>query len=114
MLVLTLAGCGSTSASRAGRCARIWNEEPPADLSEGFDEAIVYRWTDKAGDDGCGVIFHSGRGSEWVIFGGVVDDGRVGHWSRVVGERWGEDSPEGGPTEPNVTVLPGGLLTVPS
>jgi hypothetical protein len=111
---MMLVGCDSTTASEPARCARIWNEEPPADLSERFDEAIVYRWTDKAGDDGCGVIFHSGRGSEWVIFGGGVDDGHVTHWSREVGEGWGEDSPEGDvPTDPNVVVRPGGRLVVP-
>jgi hypothetical protein len=112
VLVGVLSACTLTLAPDAGRCARIWNDQPPADLSESFDEAITYDWTDKADDDGCGVIFLSGDGRPWVIFGGVVENGRVGQWSRVDGERWGADSPEGdAPTEPNVVVLPGGILS---
>jgi hypothetical protein len=114
LLATPLAGCTSTGTSDAGRCAMIWNEDPPVDLSDRFDEAIAYRWIDEADDDGCGVVFVSGDGRPWTIFGGVVADDRVEHWSRVDGERWGEDSPEGGPTEPNVVVLPGGVLSVPA
>ena len=113
--VIALSVCSARPEPDAARCARIWNDRPGADLSDRFDEAIAYPWTDKAGDDGCGVIFVSGVGGPWVMFGGVVLDGRVGDWSRVEGERWGEDSPEGDvPTESNVVVLPGGLVSVPA
>jgi hypothetical protein len=79
-----------------------------------FSVAVVGSGTDKAGDDGCSVTFISDPGLEWVQFGGVVRNERVATWSRVAGERWGDDSPEGGPEEPNVVVLPGGLVTVPA
>jgi hypothetical protein len=114
LVLLAFSGCSSTPEPGAARCGRIWNDRPPADLDHRFDEAIVYRWTDKAGDDGCGVIFVFGAREPWVIFGGVVVDGRVGHRSRVDGARWGEDGPEGDvPREPNLVVFPGGLLSEP-
>ena len=113
VLVLVMVGCSATRGPAAPtRCVRMWNATVPEDASDDFDRAIVYRWTDKADDDGCGIIFLSGAGAPWIIFGGVVVDDRVSHWTRVFGERWGEDSPEGDtPTEPNVRVLPGGLLS---
>ena len=90
----------------------MWNSSVPHDLSNDFDRAIVYEWTDKAADDGCGVTFISGEGEPWMIFAGVVVDGRVSQWSRVNGERWREDSPEGEtPTEPNAAVLEAGFLS---
>ncbi len=110
---LVASGCGS-NFSDAGLCAQMWNNDVPTDLSERFTEAIVYPWTDKADDDGCGVMFVSGTGEPWVLFGGVVEDDRVATWDRVAGDRWGEDSPEGGSTDPNVVVLPGGLVSIPT
>lgn len=101
-----------TSHPDAERCVAMWNAEVPADMTGRFERAIVHRWTDKAKDDGCGVVFVSRPGGEWSLFGGVVLDDRVRHWSRVSGNRWGQDSPEGGPTGMNATVLAGGRLAL--
>jgi hypothetical protein len=110
---LFLSTCGS-SLSATARCAQIWNDDVPADLSGRFTQAIVYPWTDKAGDDGCGVVFVSAPQREWVMFAGVITNDRVEGWSREAGDRWREDSPEGSPTHPNVVVFPGGLVSAPS
>jgi hypothetical protein len=112
LAVFLLGACRSPAPSDAERCAKIWNADVPADMSGRFQRAVVYRWTDKAEDDGCGVLFISRAGGEWSLFGGVVLDDRVREWSRVSGERWGQDSPEGGPTEMNASVLPGGQLSL--
>jgi hypothetical protein len=56
----------------------------------------------------------SAQGREWVLFAGVVANERIADWSRDAGDRWGDDSPEGGPTDPNVVVLPGGLVSIPT
>ncbi len=56
----------------------------------------------------------AGPGDEWVSFGGTVVDGHVRTWSRDDGDGWLEDSPEGGSTEVNAVVHPGGLLSVPA
>jgi hypothetical protein len=111
--VVLMAGCASEGSSPPPqRCVRIWNDSVPYDLSTDFDRAIVYLWTDKADDDGCGVTFVSEDGEPWAIVSGVVVDEDVDHWTRVDGDQWGEDSPEGdAPTEPNVVVLEGGSLS---
>jgi hypothetical protein len=112
LVVLVLAECRTSNTIGDERCVSIWNAEIPADMSDGFERATVYRWTDKAQDDGCGVLFVSRPGGEWILFGGVVVGDRVREWSRASGERWGQDSSEGGPTEVNATVLPGGRLSL--
>ena len=110
MVVLLMGACRSSKPSHTDRCAKIWNAEIPADMNGQFGGATVYHWTDKAEDDGCAVLFVSRSGGEWILFAGVVVGDRVREWSRVSGERWGQDSPEGGPIDVNASVLPGGRL----
>jgi hypothetical protein len=65
LAVVVLGSCGSQRIDPdAARCASIWNAEVPANTTLRSDRAIVYRWTDKAGDDGCGVVFVSRPGGE--------------------------------------------------
>jgi hypothetical protein len=108
LVVLLMGACRSLKRSDTDGCAKIWNAEIPADMNGRFERATLYHWTDKAEDDGCGVLFVSRPRGEWILFGGVVVGDRVRVWSRASGERWGQDSPEGGPTETNASVLPGG------
>jgi hypothetical protein len=90
-------------------CARLWNQADNADLrrlaaEQGFDAAVVYGWLAKQRYPGCAVLFRGAVGDRWMTFGGELHDGDVGFDSIVRGERWGFDSPEGGPEVPNASV----------
>jgi hypothetical protein len=69
-----------------------WNANPPVERTFLEADAIVYRWTDKAMDEGCGVILVSPATREWTIYSQVPARSR--HWDQVSGSVWKEDSPE--------------------
>jgi hypothetical protein len=95
------------------RCAAQWNA--PANhggraiaSAAHFDEAVVSGWLAKERFPGCGVLFRGDEGEPWLMFGSSLHG--VGVWDHVSGDRWGDDSPEGGPDEPNAVVTDDGRV----
>jgi hypothetical protein len=90
-------------------CAAQWNAPTnrgnrAIESAAPFDVVVVSGWLAKERFPGCGVLFRGDEGKPWLWFGGSLHGGRVRVWDRVSGERWGDDSPEGGPDEPNAVV----------
>jgi hypothetical protein len=99
----------------AERCAAEWNRSPnvqnrAAAANEHLEVAVVSGWLAKDRFPGCGVLFRHGDGRPWLLFGGWLHTGRVDRWDLVTGERWGFDSPEGGPETPNAMVTVDGRV----
>ena len=95
------------------RCAAQWNAPSnrgnrAIESAAHFDVAVVYGWAAKEIFLGCSLLLRSERGKPWLLFGGQVSEGRVDPWDLVAGERWGFDSPEGGPETPNACVTDDG------
>ena len=63
--------------------------------AEDYAVAEITAGENKAGQWGCGVLFHSGRGKPWRVYVSIVDGGVVGRWDSQGGSSWGTDSPEG-------------------
>jgi len=122
--VLLLASASSACSGEASpppgpppqHCVRVWNEDSPS-VAVPADDAnvIVYEWTDKAEDEGCGVVIVSRTTGAWTIHFIVL--ARAGkalpgtRWDAVSGQEWGEDSPEGDvPEAPNAALNPAGRI----
>jgi hypothetical protein len=76
---------------------------------------LVYEWTDKAEDEGCGVVIVSKTTGEWTIHYIVLARANEpivpARWDSVSGEEWGEDSPEGDvPQDFNAALDPRGRV----
>jgi hypothetical protein len=76
---------------------------------------MVYEWTDKAQDEGCGVVIVSRRTGEWTIHYILLARSNrpivPARWDAVSGEEWGEDSPEGDvPEDFNASLDPSGRI----
>jgi hypothetical protein len=112
-ILLLLGGC-STHVS-ANECIAHWNDGGPRDVvaAEGYATVDVTAGENKAGQWGCGFLFHSRSGEPWRIYVITVEDGAViGDWSSAVGSSWGTDSPDG-PIRVTVEVRPNGSLDRP-
>jgi hypothetical protein len=107
-VLLLVTACSPVSATD---CISHWNQDGPhRDVAaEGYVVAEITSGENKAGPWGCGVLFHSGRGEPWRIYGAIVDGGVVGRWDSQSGSSWGTDSPEG-PIDANVPVRSDGSL----
>ncbi len=97
----------------AETCARLWNQADNADhrrlaAEQGHDAAVVYGWLAKERYPGCAVLFRGAVGDRWMAFAGELHGDDAGYDSIVRRERWGFDSPEGGPDVPNATASPDG------
>ena len=105
------AAVGCASSFKASDCVAAWNEDGPHAViaAEGFTVAEIGVGEDKAGQTGCGAIFHSAPRRSWRFYGGVVEGGTVLRWDTQAGSSWTVDSPEG-PTDATVRVRPGGTL----
>jgi hypothetical protein len=95
------------------RCAAQWNapsnrRNRAIESAAHFDAAVVYGWAAKEIFLGCSVLLRSECGKPWLLFGGQVSERRGDPWAVVSGERWGFDSPEGGPETPNASVTDDG------
>jgi hypothetical protein len=114
--VLLLLGACSTHGAEADECISLWNHGGPrsAVAAEGYALADVSAGENKAGQWGCGFLFHSRPREPWRIYGVIVENGAVvGNWgSTVTGSSWGSDSPEG-PTLVTVGVRSDGSLDEP-
>jgi hypothetical protein len=115
LLALVSGGAGLLGHLRKARvpspemCAAQWNARTnrgnrAIESAAHFDVAAVSGWLAKERFPGCGVLFRGDEGEPWLWFGGSLHEGRVRAWDRVRGERWDEDSPEGGPDGPNAVV----------
>jgi hypothetical protein len=83
--------------------------EPDASAQH-FEIAVVTGSLTKERFPGCGVLFRGADGHPWLLFAGWLHAGRVVRWDLVSGERWGFDSPEGGPDTPNAVVTTDGRV----
>lgn len=91
-------------------CVQVWNEDPPS-VAVSPDDAnvIVYEWTNKAEEEGCGVVIVSRTTGEWAIHS--IEQAESNKWDSVTGAEWGEDSPEGDvPEDPNASLDSGGRI----
>ena len=121
LAVLTIAG-GSCSASlpppSPAQCVAEWNANPPVDDFTNQDASIsVSGGTNKAGEVGCAVVVVSAVGEAWTMYSRETGDpagtgGTAGGWGGVFGAAWGEDSPEGGPTEFNAAPVDAGRIAL--
>ena len=112
-VLLLLGGCSSHGVE-TGECIVLWNSGGPRSVvaAEGYTAADVTDGENKAGQLGCGFLFHSRPREPWRFYGVIVRDGAVvGNWdSTVTGSSWGTDSPEG-PILVTVGVRSDGSLT---
>jgi hypothetical protein len=105
----------SRGTPSAELCATQWNRSTNGDdramaAEQQFEFAVVSGNLAKDRFPGCGVLFRHGDGRPWLLFGGWLHTGRVDRWDLVTGERWGFDSPEGGPETPNAMVTVDGCV----
>jgi hypothetical protein len=108
--MLVLAACSSQAS--AGECIAHWNDSGPRDVvaTEKHSAADITAGRNKAGQWGCGLLFHSGEGEPWRIYTIIVAAGTVaGNWDSMAGSSWGIDSPEG-PIQVTVGVTSDGTL----
>lgn len=71
---------------------------------------VVYGWLAKQRYPGCAVLFRGAAERPWLLFGGEFHDGDVVFDGMTGGERWGIDSPEGGPETPNAVLIGDGRV----
>lgn len=107
LLASASSACSGESSPPPARCVRAWNQDPPTVTVPAEDaNVIVYEWTDKAEDEGCGVVIVSRTTGEWTIHYIVLSGSN--EWGAVSGAEWGKDSPEGDvPTDANASLSPG-------
>ena len=124
IVVLLLGAAGSACTGESfpplepppQHCVRAWNEDPPAVAVPAEQADVrVYEWTDKAEDEGCGVVIVSRTTREWIIHYIVLARANKpiapARWDSVSGEEWGEDSPEGDvPEDFNASLDPRGRV----
>jgi hypothetical protein len=107
-VLLIVTACSPVSSTD---CISHWNKGGPhAEVAtEGYAVAEITAGENKAGQWGCGVLLHSGRGEPWRFYGALVDGGVVGQWDSQGGSSWQTDSPEG-PIDASVRVRSDGSL----
>ena len=94
--LLVLGACASRVS--ADECIAHWNDNGPRDVvaAEKYSVSDVTAGQNKAGQWGCGLLFHSGEEEPWRIYVIIVEAGSVaGNWDSMAGSSWGIDSPEG-------------------
>ncbi len=110
-VLVLVAGCSGPLS--AADCVTHWNESGPhADVAaERFAIAEISAGDNKAGQWGCGLLFHTGPGKPWRDYVAIVEGGVAGHWDSQGGSSWGNDSPEG-PIQATVRVRADGTLAL--
>jgi hypothetical protein len=105
--VLALASASSSCSGKPSgppvpspqHCVRAWNEDPPSVAIQAEDANVkVYAWTDKAQDEGCGIVIVLKETGAWTTHSSVLTRSVAivpAQWDAVSGEEWGEDSPDG-------------------
>jgi hypothetical protein len=96
VVLVLLGSCSSHVSAEAGECINLWNDGGPHGIvaTEGYTVADVTPGENKAGQWGCGFLFHSHPGDPWRFYGITMEDGGFGNWDTVTGSSWGTDSPE--------------------
>jgi hypothetical protein len=112
VFTLLVAAGGCSGSFKPSDCVAAWNEDGPhaAIAAEGLAVAEITVGEDKAGQTGCGALFHSAPRQPWRFYGGVVEGGMVVRWDTQAGSSWTVDSPEG-PIDATVRVRPDGGLS---
>jgi hypothetical protein len=111
-VLLLLGACSTHVSGEASECVTLWNDGGPRGsvATEGYTLADVIPNENKAGQRGCGLLFHSGHGEPWQLYGIIIENGAIGNWTSVAGSSWGTDSPEG-PIQVTVGVHSNGSLS---
>jgi len=112
VFALLIAAVGCSSFFSASDCVASWNEDGPhaTIAAEGYVVAEISVGENKAGQTGCGALFHSAPRRPWRVYGGVVEGRTVLRWDTQAGSSWTVDSPEG-PIDATARVRPDGTLT---
>jgi hypothetical protein len=110
-LLIAAVGCSTPLTGSAADCVAWWNRygDHATIATEGYAVAEVTAGENKAGQSGCGALFHSAPRRPWRVYGGVLQGDAVRRWDTQAGSSWTVDSPEG-PIDATLRVRPDGTL----